>query len=187
MSSLVEAAESVQQSAYAPSICTGCSKRGLQHAAASIQAAWTKQFVQGRASLLARSSNLVAKFLDERIDDEAGGDEQLVDDAAKTIDQFRSLEVDELPGIDAVTFSSLGIVSDCCKMELLTYIPWDVWRWMYLRCDSVLPCDFFAHGIRWNRMNNLNGNGGGEEAGGSTFQKQPAKYGLVGTRDQYSV
>ena len=76
----------------------------------------------------------------------------LTDDGSMFDEEVLQGDLNIQPGIPERAFFVAGIVSDCCKAEILTYLPFDRWSNFYYEADEQTPLDFGTSTlIKWDR------------------------------------
>lgn len=153
----------LQVSSYYPAVCTACGKKGLCRTAKPLRDQWAKNFTSSR-------NDILKKLL-----------------SGEPLSTPPSEMDYELPGFTNQMFNSNGIYSDCCKLEILTYIPYDKWLFAFEEADSSLPPDFDHGDISWSRLedcalpdNEVNG-----AVKSSSLKMDPIVVGTRGTDREY--
>ncbi len=130
-------------SGYAPAICNGCNKRGLHRAIKILMLGWRSIYTRDRKDYIDRIMSAVS----------SNDIESVIRETTLHPMDAQSANFDTM-GIPPSLWKEAGIESDCCKAEILTYIPLDEWLWYYKSADTSQPCDFSMHGIvEWSRLN----------------------------------
>lgn len=105
-------------SSYYPSECSVCGKNRLGRTQQILVSSWQNRFVSDRNNLLNRLNN-----------------------QEMTLDEMSKLD-SKMPGFCDQDWQRAGIQSDCCKLEILTHIPYDVHQRDFNDADATLPVDF---------------------------------------------
>lgn len=90
-----------------------------------------------------------------------------------TIEQMASMDP-QLPGISNEVWEKAGILSNCCKLEILSHIPYDVFQRDYNDADRMLPPDFDTEAIVCDSVQS------------KETLDTPLVYRTIGTNVQYS-
>ena len=108
----------VAPSSYYPSECSACGKNRLAASHAVILAEWQKETTTRRDAMI-----------------------QAINSKAISLDQMACMD-SEFAGISNDAWIKAGILSNCCKLEILSYIPLDLFQRDFNDANRTLPPDF---------------------------------------------
>ena len=134
-------------SSYYPSECSGCGKRNLSKSAEPLAVAWKRQFAESRNALISK-----------------------INSGQMTLAEMARVDT-RLRGHSSEDWVGAGILSDCCKLEILSYIPYDHHLRDYNDANAALPPDMIES-VQWTTM--------------QSEGAQPMTVSTTGTNLQYS-
>lgn len=137
-------------SSYYPSRCSGCGRNGLSKTFNIMLSAWQKKFVKARSKLI--------------------GD---INSGKMTLQEMAQQDTLYL-GYTKEMWHEAGIYSDCCKIEILSHIPYDLHQRDYNDADRALPPDFDTEAIVCSSVQT------------SRSLETPLVFDTIGTNVQYS-